>query len=289
GLFLKLSPGQDSIRIFGLEYVTRHVEPEAWLKLLLLAFRGIDQFCERNGAPYVVNFHDLGLVIDRRYQALAEELSTLSVESVFRDRRLLSRLNRAGVGLGLTCSPNGRVVTPYYEDRLQIQKILDRVTSQEDILRLKNVYHRELARLKNHTHHTADYQKLLSKAYHERLHNLVELTLKRAQKKMRQQRRFSGMERVFAELMTLAEENAFSQEQVQLVKDLYEFNRDRLRNHKLELIYQDINSCSRAEELMELWARIRAELINNRRHLGREFENLVTRRFDEQLERLTHS
>ena len=102
---------------------------------------------------------------------------------------------------------------------------------------------------------------------------------------MRQQRNFSGIELIFTELMALAEENAFSEEQVQLVKDMYEFNRDRLRNRRLEMIYQAINDCRAAADLMELWKEIRSELLNNRRHLGKEFEDLVTARFDEQLAR----
>jgi len=182
-----------------------------------------------------------------------------------------------------------RIVKPLYQDRLQVHRVLERIRSQENISRLKNLYHRELKRLKKHDYDTEDYQELLSNSFHQRLQHLIDSTLKSAQTKMRQQRSFSGLERIFAELLELAEENRFSEEQVQLVKDMYEFNRDGLRNRRLEMIYREINGCKETADLMELWKDIRAELLNNRRHFGKEFEDLVTARFDGQLKGLTKS
>jgi hypothetical protein len=288
-LFDKLTPGRDVLRIYGLEYVAKYLESENWLKLLILTLRGLDRFCRNNGKPCVVDFHDLSQVIDRRHQAVSVELAAFPTDRIFTDGRLLSRLSRAGVGLMLKQNERERVVKPLYQDRLQVHQVLERIRSQENISRLKNLYHRELKRLKNHDYDTEDYQELLSDSFHERLQHLIDSTLKSAQTRMRQQRSFSSIERIFAELLELAEENRFSEEQVQLVKDLYEFNRDRLRNRRLEMIYREINSCKEAADLMELWKEIRAELLNNRRHFGKEFEDLVTARFDEQLEGLTKS
>jgi hypothetical protein len=285
----KLSPETDRVRIYGLEYVAYHLEPADWLKLLVLAFKALDRFCTTDGKPQVVDLLPLCQIIDRRYQALATDLVSIPMDRLFKDGRLLSRLAKASVGLVLRYSRKDNVVTLLYQDRLQVQRILDRVRSQEDISALKHLYHRELKRLKNHEHPTEDYQKLLSETFHERLQGLIELTLKKAQRKMRQHKSYAGMEKVFAELMALAEENAFSDEQIQLAKDMYEYNRDRLRNLRLEVIYQDIDSCTSKEKLKDLWEKIRAELVGNRRHLGQEFEDLVTKRFDERLRQLTAS
>jgi hypothetical protein len=285
----QLTPGHDLLRVYGLEYVARHLEPENWLKLLVLAFRGLNRFCRENGRPGVVDFDDLSQVIDRRYQALSEELASFPAARLFTDGRLLSRLARARVGLILKHSAKERVVKPLYQDRLQVHRVLERIRGQENILRLKNLYHRELKRLRNHAYHTEDYQKLLSDSFHERLQELIDQGIKKAQKRMRQQRSFSGIERVFTELMALAEENAFSEEQIQLVKDMYEYNRDRIRNLRLEVIYREINQCTDGADLMELWQKIRSELVKNRRHFGQEFEDLVTAGFDRRLERFNKS
>jgi hypothetical protein len=282
----QFNPSRDSIRIYGLEYVVRHLTPENWLKLLVLGFRGLDRFCPGNGKPRVIDLHDLSLIIDRRYQAIAEELAALPIDRLFEDSRLLSRLARASLGIILLYNPDEGVVKTLYQDRLQIQLVLQQMQDQQEILRLKNLYHRELKKLRNSTYYTEDYQKLLSDTFHERLQELIEQALKELQKRMRQQRSFSGIERVFAEIMALAEENPFSEEQILLVTDMYEFNRDRLRSRRLEAIYLEIHGCSTTSELFELWQKIRVELMNNQSHLGKEFEDLVTSRFDQQLEEL---
>jgi hypothetical protein len=237
----------------------------------------------------VIDFHDLSHIIDRRYQAIAEDLATLPLDRLFEDPSLLSSFTKASVGIILFYNPDEALVKPLYQDRLQIHMVLKQIQEQQEIVRLKNFYHRELKKLKNYTYHTEDYQKLLSDSFHERLQKLIEQALKDLQKRMRQQRSFSGIERVFAELMALAEENAFSEEQIQLVTDMHEFNRDRLRSRRLEAIYRAIHDCSTTAELLELWQKIRVELVNNQSDLGREFEDLVTARFDQQLKQLERS
>jgi hypothetical protein len=254
--------------------------------LLVLSFRGLDRFCPGNGKPRAIDLHDFSLIIDRRYQAIAEDLATLAADRLFEDSSVLSRLSKASVGIILLYNPDEGLVRPLYQDRLQIQLVLEQMQEQKEISRLKNFYHRELKKLKNYTYHTEDYQKVLSDSFHERLQKLIEQALKDLQKKMRRQRSFTGIERVSAELMALAEENAFSEEQIQLATDMQAFNRDRLRSRRLEAISRDIDDCSTTAELLELWQKIRVELVNNQSHLGKEFEDLVTSRFDQQLEQL---
>jgi hypothetical protein len=282
----KLSPAHDFLRIYGFEYVTQHLEPETWLKLLILSFRALDRFCPNSVKPQVLDFHDLSLIIDRRYQAIAEELANLPTDRLFKDGRLLSSLNRSRLGIILQVNPDKAVLKVLFQDRLEIERILKQISEEEDILRLKHLYHRELKKLKNHPHYTEDYQKVLSDAFHSRLQKLIDRAISKAQKRMRQQKSFAGIERVLDELMVLAEENSFSEEQIQLAKDMSEFNRDRLRSYRLEAIYREILKCTDTGELLRLWKKVRAELVKNRRHLGKEFEDLVTTRFDQQFEKV---
>jgi len=282
----KLSPAHDFVRIYGLEYVAQHLEPGTWLKLLILGFRALDRFCPDNDNPRVLDFHDLSLIIDRRYQAIAEELAKLPTGRLFKDGRLLSSLNRSRLGIILQVNSDKAVLKVLFQDRLEIERILKQIREEEDISRLKHLYHRELKKLKNHPYLTEDYQKILSDAFHARLQELIDRAMHKAQKKMRQQRSFAGIERVLDELMVLAQENSFSEEQIQLAKDMCEFNRDRLRSSRLEAIHRKIHNCTNTAELLRLWKKVRAELVNNRRHLGKEFEDLVTVRFDQQFEKL---
>jgi hypothetical protein len=274
--------------VYGLDYVAQSLEVENWLKLLILSLRALDRFCAETGEPRVVDFHDLASVIDLRYQAIGEELVDVPFHRV-KEGRLLSRLTNASAGVLLRFKQQGGVVKPLFQDRLQIQTILDRVGEQRDISHLKFFYHQEQKKLRNHAHPTGDYQKLLSDAFHRRLQELIEQSLKQAQKRMRQQRSFVGIEGVFVELMELAEKNDFSPEQTQLIKDMVEFNRDRLRSQRLEVMYRKIDDCSKTSDLLKLWKKVRTELIKNRLHLGKEFEDLVTARFDRKREELADS
>lgn len=282
----KLNPAQDQVRLYGLEYVARHLRPENWLKLLVLAFRASDRYLEQQARPWVVNFQHLCLSIDWRHQALDEELSRLSAVRLFRDNRLLDRLCKASVGLMVRYNRTTAVINFLFQDRFGIQPVVERLRREESIFELKNLYHRELKRLRSRSQPTQDYQNQLSAEFHKRLHGLIERTLKQAEERMRREGDFDGLEGVFHELLSLVEEDSFSDEQVQLVKDMYEFNRDRLRNQRLKEIYDQIDSCASPENLRKIWKKIREELISNRRHLGEEFEALVASRLDERLAEL---
>jgi len=281
----KLSPANDFVRIYGLEYVAQHLEPGTWLKLLILGFQALERFCPDNDKPRVLDFHDLSLIVDRRYQAITEESGNLPIDRLLKDGRLLSNLNRSRLGIILQVNPDKTVLKVLFQDRLAIETTLNQISEEEDIGSLKNLYHRELKKLRNHPYHTEDYQKLLSESFHARLQELIDQAMRKAQKRMRQQRSFAGIERVLDELMVLAEENSLSEEQIQLAKDMSEFNRDRLRSSRLETIHREILTCTNTGELLKLWKKVRAELVRNRRHLGKEFEDLVTARFDQQLEK----
>ncbi|MEJ2428481.1 MAG: hypothetical protein P8075_06120 [Deltaproteobacteria bacterium] len=285
-LLSRLSPAHDFVRIYGLEYVAQHLEPETYLKLLLLGFGALERFCPVNKQPWVLDFHELSLIIDRRHQAIAEELAKLPTDRLFKDGRLLSSLNRSRSGIILQVNPEKAVLRVLFRDPLEIERILKQVREKDDILPLKHLYHRELKKLKNHRYYTEDYQKILSDAFHACLRELIDRAVFKAQKRMRQQKSFAGIERVLDELMVLAEENSFSEEQIQLAKDMSEFNRDRLRSSRLEAIHREILKCKSTGDLLKLWKKVRAELISNRRHLGKEFEDLVTTRFDQQFEKL---
>jgi hypothetical protein len=104
---------------------------------------------------------------------------------------------------------------------------------------------------------------------------------------MLRQQDFSALEKISSELLTLVEEHGSQEEQIQWVRDLYEFNRDRLRNQRLKSLYGKVLACTSRDGLQALWEETRLELMSNRRHLGPEFENLVTKHFDEQLARLS--
>jgi type I site-specific restriction-modification system R (restriction) subunit len=169
---------------------------------------------------------------------------------------------------------------------LGVHRILERLRRIERIGELREEYEQQIERLKRISYRTEDYQEQLRKAFQSRVQDLLELTIKRAEERMLRQHDFGTLEKTFHELLTRVEENSTQEEQIQLVRDLYEFNRDRLSNQRLDDVKRKVRACASRGRLKVLWDEIRLELIKNRRHLGPEFESAVTKHFDEQLARL---
>jgi hypothetical protein len=284
-----LNPGRDLARFYGFESVSRHLEPGNWLKLLILATRGIDRCRPRGVSTWAVDFQGLAAAIGWRHQALTEELGRLSGEQLFRDNRLLTRLMRSPVGIMVRCNPKEGVVALRFQDRLGVERVLERLRRVESVVDLRKEYEREMDRLRRSAHRTEDYQDQVRQVFQSRLQELLELTIKRTEEEMLRQQDFSALEKIATELLTLVEEHGSQEEQVQLVRDLYEFNRDRLRNQRLKGLYGKVLACTARDRLQALWEETRLELMSNRRHLGPEFESVVTNYFDQQLARLSHA
>jgi hypothetical protein len=267
--------------------VARHLEPGNWLKLLVLALRGIDRCRARRVSTWAVDFQGLAAAIGWRHEALTEELGRWPVRRLLRDNRLLTRLTRSRVGIMLRCNRKEGVVALLFQDRLGVQRVRERLRRLEGIVDLRKEYEREMDRLRRSAYRTEDYQEQVRQVFQSRLQELLERTIKRAEDEMLRQQDFSALEKIYSELLTVVEEHSSQEEQVQLVRDLYEFNRDRLRNQRLKGLYGKVLLCTSRDELEELWAETRLEFMSNRRHLGSEFENVVTKYFDERLARLS--
>jgi hypothetical protein len=191
------------------------------------------------------------------------------------------------VGILVRSNPKERVVALLFQDRLRVQRVCERLRQLENIVDLKRGYEREMDRLRHSAYRTEDYQNQLRQMFQSRLQELLELTIKRAEDEMLRQQDFAALEKIYSELLSVVEAHSSQEEQVQLVRDIYEFNRDRLRNQRLKELYGKVLVCTSRDELQALWEQTRLELMSNRRHLGPEFENMVTKHFDERLARLS--
>jgi hypothetical protein len=285
-LLAMLNPGRDLVRFYGFESVSRYLEPGNRLKLLILAIRGIDRYRARGERTWAVDFQRLAAAIGWRHEALSDELGMLSLGRLFRDNRLFTRMTRSAVGIMARCNPKERVVALLFQDRLGVPRICERLRRIERIVDLRKEYEREMERLRRSAYRTEDYQDQLRRVFQGRLQELLELTIKRAEDEMLRQQDFSALEKIYGELLTVVEAHSSQEEQLQLVRDLYDFNRDRLRNQRLKELYGKVLVCTSRDELQTLWEETRLELVSNRRHLGPGFENVVTKYFDEGLTRL---
>jgi hypothetical protein len=286
-LLAMLNPGCDLVRFYGFESVSRYLEPGNRLRLLVVAIRGVDRYRAREEGTWAVDFQRLAAAVGWRHEALSEELGMLSLGRLFRDNGLFAGMTRSAVGVMVRCKPKERVVALLFQDRLGVPRICERLRRLENIVDLRKEYEHGTERLRRSAYRTEDYQDQLREVFQSRLHELLELTINRAEDEMLRQQDFSALEKIYGELLTVVEAHSSQEEQLQLVRDLFEFNRDRLRNQRLKELYRKVLACTSRDELQTLWEETRLELVGDRRHLGPEFESVVTKYFDEGLIRLS--
>ena len=86
--------------------------------------------------------------------------------------------------------------------------------------------------------------------------------------------------------MERALEIGFTDDQRNRLSDLYEVRKDQIRREKLDEINGLIKTISDTHELKDYWDSVKWYLMNNRPFLGKEFENLISKKFDQAALRL---
>jgi hypothetical protein len=81
-------------------------------------------------------------------------------------------------------------------------------------------------------------------------------------------------------------EIGFTDDQRNRLSDLYEVRKDQIRREKLDEIDALIETINDTHELKDYWDSVKWYLMNNRPLLGKEFENLISKKFDEATIRL---
>jgi hypothetical protein len=72
----------------------------------------------------------------------------------------------------------------------------------------------------------------------------------------------------------------FSEDQRNRLNDLYELRKDKLRREKLSEIEAILGTMHEEQELKDYWESVKWYLLSNRQFLGKEFENLIAKKFD---------
>ena len=98
---------------------------------------------------------------------------------------------------------------------------------------------------------------------------------------MESRKDFGEIHSLFHDLMERSLEIGFTDEQRHRLNDFYELRRDNLRREKLQEINRSLGTIRDVNELRVYWDSIKWYLLNNRPFVGKEFETLVAKRFDE--------
>ena len=270
----------DEVRIFGFENVNAYLNYENLIKLLLIALLGSQKF-KKDPRPIHLDFLGMAESIERRYEAVNDILNNISIEKIWGSRYQLNHFFKAKTGLVLRKDEPQRVLSIDFIDRINISQKISYMEGITDAEPLKNYFHYSLQSLRKSPFYTDDYELQLEKAFYKRLIEVADLMLDQAKRQMELLKDFGEIHDLYTDLMNRSLEIGFTDDQRHRLSDLYEFRKDQLKREKLEEINGMLEIINDIHELKDYWDSSKWYLMDNRQFLGKEFETLVARKFDE--------
>jgi hypothetical protein len=272
----------DKIRIYGFENVGIFLNYESMIKLLLIAFLGSEKFTGRE-LPLHLDFLSMAENIDRRFEAINDALSNISVSDLWGSKNTLNQFFKAKTGIILKKDEVHRVLTVGFTDTVNIWRKTAHMDKIADIDQLKAYYIYSMESLKKTPFFTEDYEELIEEAFNKRLREIIDLIIDNAKVQMDSLKNPREIDHLYADLINRSLSLAidFSEEQKHRLNDLYELKKDDVREEKLKEINGMIEAIHDKKELSDLWEKTRIYLLNNRQFLGKEFETIIAKRFDD--------
>ncbi|MCP4664878.1 MAG: hypothetical protein GY849_00810 [Deltaproteobacteria bacterium] len=270
----------DRVRIYGYEKVCGYLSYENQIKLLLAALLGAKKF-RQESATVCLNFLELCKKIEKRFEAVNAYLNSLTTEKIWGDKAWLNQLFKAKTGLLLIKDAFPNVLTIDFQDRVNISKKTSHMQNIDDVEQLKNYFHYSLRSLRQHPLNTEDYEVELEQVFEKRLTEITDMILNQAKMHMDLMEDFGELHKFVSDLVERSWDIGFSADQKHRLNDLHAFRKDSLMRNKFSEIVSRLSAIHDIQELKDYWDSIKCYLQDNRRYLGKEFEMLVARKFDE--------
>ena len=274
----------DIIRICGYEKVSRYLNYQNQIKLMFISLMGTERV--KSSPPIYINFLPLSGKVERRYESLNDYLASFPLEEAWLNRDIISALFKNRKGLILKSESRARTLSIDFKDKIDIEHKLSYMERIDNSDQLKNYFYYSLRSLRNHPFFTEDYERLLEKAYENRLKVITEEMVERIKEQMNLINDFNELHQLVEDIMTRSLEIGLNEEQKHRLTDIYEIRKEQLKKEKLLQIYAFLNQVRDEQELKDYWETIKWYLQENRPFLGRDFELLVARSFDATMERI---
>ncbi|MFC1580768.1 hypothetical protein ACFL4N_07620 [Thermodesulfobacteriota bacterium] len=276
---------EDDIRIFGFENVSAFLNYSNQNKLLLISLLGARKIDTKK--PMVcLNFLNLAEKIEKRYESMNDALNQLSAEEIWQDRDRLKPFFKARHGIVLDRDDAKGILNVDFVDQTNVAQKVVHMKTINDVEHLKNYFHHGLISLRKTHFYTEDYEIELERSFYERLREITDLMLEQTRKQMNLLRDFEKIHNLVTDLLDRSLDIGFTEEQKHMLNDLYELRKDKLRQRKLGEIDRFLDGVRDLQDLKEYWDSIKWYLLTNRLYLGKEFENLIARKFDMKMEEL---
>ena len=255
------------------------------IRLLFISLFG-SQKIKKGDEPICLDFLSMVKKIEKRYEVVNDSLNNISVDKIWDNRSQINQFFKAKTGLLLKKDDSQRVLTVDFMDRINPLRKISHMESITDVDQLKNYFHYSLHSLRKSPFYTDDYELQLEDSFYQRLEEISDLMLDRMKRQMALLKDFREIHHLYTDLMDRSLEIGFTEDQKHRLNDLYELRKDELKKMKLNEINGLIDEIQDINELKDYWDGIKWYLLNNRAYLGKEFENLIARNFDEAINKI---
>ncbi len=270
----------DTVRIFGYEKVSGYLSYKNQIKLLLIGLLGTKDF-DPHGPPVSMNFLVLCQDIERRYEAINDDLNAYSADELMGKALELDHYFSAETGLILKKETFPNVCTIDFQDSVNISQKLSYMAATNDVEQLKNYFHTSLLSIRRYPFFTDDYEDQLEVVFGTRFNEITDMILNQTKKHMDLIHDFKEVYNLVNDLLDRSLGIGFSADQKHRLNDLYELRKDSLKREKLSEVDGVLESIYDDLELKDYWNSIKWYLQNNRKFIGKEFERIIAQKFDE--------
>jgi hypothetical protein len=275
----------DEVRIFGLENVSIFLSYENQIKMLLISLLAAEAM-KSAGLPVGLDYLAMAADIHKRYEAVNAFLNSISVQKIWEERNRRSPFFEARTGIVFRKMEALNVLSIHFEDPLDISQRLSTMRSIPEEEQLKNYFHYTLRSLRETPFYTEDYELELERAFERRLREITDLMIEQVNEQIRQSKEFREVHRLVFDLMEKSLDIGFTEEQKHRLNDLYEMRKENLKKERLDEISAFLEGTRTVHELRAYWESTKSYLSTHRSFLGKEYETLVAKRFDETMLRL---
>ena len=274
----------DNVQIFGYDGIMLLRPNSNNIKLLLIALTAGEKFLNET-AELSVSFIPLINKIEKRHDILNKILSSISYEDIKADSIKFNLLFDVKNGIIIRNNASSSLIAIDFEDPFDINSKIATMSAIDDIKKLRDYYDEILSKFEKNPFQNKDYRQTFRQAFETRFHALGSQRLSNFDASMATAPDFQSLEVLFGEMEEELVNHSFLREQVRLY-DLYELNKNVLKRKKLTEIESVLSGISNIASLNEYWSDIKYFFKINRKHIGKEFEYIISRKFDQHVERI---
>ncbi len=268
------------MRLVGFRWAAERLTYTNQIRLLLLGLAAGRRLQQASPGPVTVSFIPLARVMGRRFEMVNEVFSAMD-PAAFEgpDIDLDSGLEQAGI-IRLELDLMSRVANIHLSEAAGIERMVEALRLARDSETLKQMYHDELRTLRLTSHGNLDYAQRLEDAFEGALSRLGHDMLEKVREEMASETDLENLVRIYEKARERGLELPLSRDRQQSLRDLFEFNVERLRSSMLDEVASRLRDINSLDEFDKYWGEVKSQLKGRRRWLGKDFFVLIAHRFD---------